>query len=321
MMKSRFLKIDYSMLSSYLGRSATLLVFSAIVLLALGALFFKTDDIAHVSISIGVCAFDSARASSTLEAFADFVREKGGGDIEWTYLESWEEPSRCDFYLMASLQASPWMTRGKLDCSLIATITEGVRCSRGALIGKPGVGLQQIAGGRVIFASPVSATGFLSPYRALREAAPGSCPGPERIDFAGRYRNNERVIFGVLFGGYLAGGISLNSYRLFKRRGIVSEDELEVLLEGAPMVEIVLANDRSIESAKLRGFAKKLPKILGKMSRSQKDDLADLGIACFALPRQEELVFLEKLSSIVPSELSGRSSPDREGPPTGAIKK
>ncbi|MCK4236738.1 MAG: PhnD/SsuA/transferrin family substrate-binding protein [Candidatus Krumholzibacteria bacterium] len=308
MKKSNFLKIDYSTFSSYLGRSATVLVFSAIILLAFGALFFGHEDMAHMPISIGVCAFDSARASSALESLADFVREKGGGDIRWNYFGFSKEPSGCDFYLMTSLQASPFISRGELDCSLIATVREGLRYSRGAVIVRPGTAGRQIASGKLIFSSAVSATGFLSPYLALKEAGPGFCPNPGDIDFAGHYQDDARVIFGVLFGAYQAGGIDLERFRFLEKRGVIREGELDVLFEGAPLPEVLMANDRSVDSKKVKGFTCRLPAILERMPHSLKANLAELGIAGFAAVRQEDLILLERFPSIVPKELSDHIS-------------
>jgi len=164
---ARFITIDYGVLSSYLSKSATVIVFSAIVLLAIGALYLESDDMAHMPILIGVCAFDSARVTPALESLADFYREKGCGDIKWRYFAEHERASGCDFYFMTSLQLSPSLARGELGCALIAAEREARRYSVGAVIVRSGVRLLPPGGGRIIFSSPVSAAGFRGPATRL----------------------------------------------------------------------------------------------------------------------------------------------------------
>jgi hypothetical protein len=118
--RSKILTRDYNILSSYLNRWATVIVFSAIVALALGAIYIKSNDAAHIPVVIGVSALDSTRAGPALESFAEFCRGKGCGDIRWRYLRP-DAPLRdCDFYITTSLSLSAPLAKGTLGCALIA---------------------------------------------------------------------------------------------------------------------------------------------------------------------------------------------------------
>ncbi len=299
MKKGKFIRIDYSMLSSYMGRSATVIIFALIVALALGALFLEENDMAHVPISIGVYALDSTRSWVALESLADLAREKGAGDITWHYLDADAPPAGCDFYLMTSVQGAPYIAEGSLACALIVTVRRGIRYARGGIIAPKGVDLDSLSDGTVLFTSPLSAVGYLSPYAALAEAGyAGGDPG--RFAFAGPYMSDERVIFGVLFGAYDAGGIGLERLHYLEQLGIVPDGALTVLLEGDPIPEMIVAVEPAVEPRKRHGFCERLPIILEKMPHFLEADLAVIGIAGFVAPRQEDLDLLESIPGRLP---------------------
>lgn len=311
MKKGKLIRIDYSMLSSYMGRSATVIVFTLIIALALGAFFLEENDMAHVPITIGVCAFDSARSWDALESLADLVREKGGGDITWRYLDVGAPPENCDFYLMTSLQGAPHLADGSLACALIATARPGVRYAHGCIIGRRSADAGALRDGTVLFTSPVSATGFLSPYEAL--AGAGYVGGSsERFFFAGPYMSEERVVFGVLFGAFDAGGIGLERLQYLQQQGIVPEGALRVLIQGDPVPELIVAVDPSVEARKRRGFCERLPVILEKMPRFLAADMAEIGIAGFVAPRREDVTLLETLSGRLPGITLRPAFPHRD---------
>ncbi len=305
MKKSKLIKIDYSMLSSYLGRSATVIVFAVIIVLALGALFLEENDMAHMPITIGVCALDSAKSWCALGSLADLIREKGAGDIRWRYLDTGTPPAGCDFYLMTSVQGAPYVSEGSLKCVLIAMARQGMRYTRGVIIGQRGVGLDVLRGGRVVFTSPISASGFISPYRAIIGA--GFTPDDSiQYEFAGSSMGEEAVAFGVIYGAYDAGGIGLERLELLEQRGIVPVGQLDVLLEGPPVPEIIIAAEPSVDPRMERGFCERVPLILCKMSPFLTAELTEIGIAGFVKPREEDLRLLEALTT---SERQFNASP------------
>jgi hypothetical protein len=296
MKKIKLIRIDYSMLSSYMGRSATVVVFAVIIMLALGALFLEENDMAHMPITVGVCALDSMRSWGALGSLADLVREKGAGVISWRYLDTGTPPADCDFYLMTSIQGAPYISEGSLKCVLIAMVRPGIRYTRGVVVGRKGAGLDALQGGRVIFTSPISATGFVSPYRAIVSA--GFTPDDSiQYEFAGSSMGEEAVAFGVLYGAYDAGGIGLERLELLQQRGIVPVGQLDVLLEGPPLPEIIIAAEPSVDSRVVRGFCERVPLILEKMSPFLMADLSEIGVAGFIKPREEDLRLLETLST------------------------
>jgi hypothetical protein len=301
-MKNRITKLDYSMLSSYMGKSATVIVFSAIILIAIAALFLEQEDMAHMPVSIGVFAFDSLGASCTLESLADFVREKAGGDIEWRYFPAGAAPTGCDLYLVTALQVFPYIASGALQCPMISTITGGGRYSRGAVIVRSEA--EDVQFDHVIFASPISAAGFLSPYIALKKAGRFQCSGAEEIEFAHEHFDEERVIYGVLYGAYDAGGIGHERFRYLERQGVAHSGELKVILTGDAFPEIVFASDATADPKKIKSFTNRFLAILGKLPSSLMLELAELGIGGFSPTRAEDIESIKRFPSIIPQELS-----------------
>lgn len=300
MKKNRFFNIDYSMLSSYLGRSATVLVFSAIVLLAIGALYFEQDDTAHVPILMGICAFDSVRSCAALESLTDFVRERGGGDITLRFVGCGETSAGCEFLLMTSVQYFRARRLRNLECCCLGAVHPGQKYSRGALVVRPGIDSLAQACGRIICTSPESGAGYVSIVRALEQHMP-SFPGEAgKLSFAGGELDYERVLFGVLFGEYDAGGISFDRYRYCLERGTIRDGELEVLLTGEPVPEYVLAVDPGVDSKKLSRFRTRLVEICDRMPDPLVHDLEQIGLAGFILPNRSDIDYLEAFGRKVP---------------------
>jgi hypothetical protein len=296
---------DFDLFSTYLNRWATVIVFAAIIALAVGALCVKSDDMAHMPVVIGVAALDSSRASSALEAFAEFCRGKGCGDIRWRYLSADGGLGGCDFYLVTSLRLSRALAEKSLGCALIAAEREAHRYSRSAVVVRAGVRSIPASGARVVFTSPLSAAGFLAPYRALSRS--GYDLSSSTVEFAGSYPQDERVVFGVLYGAYDAGGISLERLRSLEQSGTVRRGELEVLCEGEAFPEFVLAYASESFNQDRKSFARHLPGVLDRAPRSLRAELAALGIAGLYTPRKSDLDVLGKLGRMIPPELDSGS--------------
>jgi len=289
---------DYRIFSSTLNRGGTAIVFTAIIALAVGAFFLKSDDLAHMSVVIGVSALDSAQAAPALESFAEFCRGKGCGDIRWKYGAPGETPPGCDFYLMTSLQLSERLAGGELGCALIAASREAHRYSRSAVIVRRGVRALPPEGARIIFTSPRSAAGFLAPYRSL--ARSGYRLEGASIDFAGSCARDERVVFGVLYGAYDAGGISLDRLRALEASRVIGETELDVLIEGEAFPELLLAYAPSSYTAERKAFVRRLPGVHDKVTYPLRSELAGLGVAGFYAPRESDLELMRSLASMIP---------------------
>jgi hypothetical protein len=305
--------LDYRILSSYLNRWATVIVFSVIIALAWGALSITTEDMAHMPVVIGVAALDSARAAIALESFAELCRIKGCGDIRWRYLPADGALTGCDFYVTTSLKLSAPLAGKRLGCALIAAEREAHRYSRSAVVVRSGVRSLPENGARVIFSSPGSAAGFLAPCRSLERA--GCALERSRVDFAGERPENERVVFGVIYGAYDAGGISLERLIALESSGIVRTGELRVLLEGEALPELVLAYNPATYTEDLRSFARRLPGMLDRAPRSLKVELAALGIAGFYSPRGRDIELMEKLFTMVPPGIAEPGGPGTSSRP------
>ena len=311
MKRNKLFKLDYSMLSSYLGRWSTVLVFTAIIIIAAGALFLEEDDIAHMPLRIGVFDLDSVVVHQRLEDLARFVRGKGGGDIEWTYMRGTDDPEGCDLYLMTSLRFVSHLEREELDCYLIVTMMEGRRYSRGVVIKKTGEGSDKGSGTGVVFTSPFSAAGFLSPYRAIVSSGFDMSPTNASFDFAG---TDERVLYGVIFGCYRFGGIGVERLRFLEERGLVRKGEIEIVMQGEPYPEMVLATDRSGEERKLNRFRENFLLLTDRMPFDLRTDLRRIGLSGFEEPRPADIDLISSLTGMVPSwaRPDGKETPGDE---------
>jgi hypothetical protein len=286
MTRNGFPRLDYSMLSSYLGRWTTLIIFTVTILIAAGALFLEEDDIAHMPVTIGVYDLDSAVVHLRLIDLTDYIREKGGGDVQWRYLDDHEKPSGCDFYMMTALRLAPLLERDDLECSLLITVQEGRRYSRGCVIVRRG--FRELEGEEMtaVFKSPYSVSGFLSPFNSLKSALNGSWGEGELVEFAG---SEERIIYGIIFGAYTFGGISVERLSMLEEMGVFAGDEIEVFLEGEAYPEMVLAVDKSMEERKHRRFRDRFVLLTDRMPPGLKADLMFLGISGFVTPRSEDI--------------------------------
>ncbi len=275
---------------------ANLGIYSIIILLAVAAYFFEPDYMAHVPVRIGICAYDSVHVAYTLGAYADYIRKRGGGDISWKYFEQDETPDSCHFYLMTSVQLGSIIDNGRIKLSMAGIASEGCR-TRGVVITRSGVTAGDLAGGRFLFSFRDSATGFLSPLKALRDEGVIIGLDSGMVDFAGCRCCDEKVIFGVLFGRYIAGGMSIDKFRLMESMGMFEKGELSILLTGPPVIEIVLASSINVEPWKYRGFTDRLQVITENLPGLLKSSLKVLGIAGFVRIDEKSLDFPDNISN------------------------
>ncbi|HSG27733.1 MAG TPA: hypothetical protein VLA34_04570, partial [Candidatus Krumholzibacterium sp.] len=257
-MENRIPPIDEQ--SSVHGRMTTIIVFTVLVALAVASMVLEPDYMAHVPVTVGVSSLDPVRADATLKAFGDFIREKGGGDIEWVYLPPGETPAGCDFYLATPLQIRGPVEAGQMEIALLASV-EGERTGSSGLIltrsGPSGDGVPCSC----IFTHPWSASGYLSASVAL--AGKGLlCDGedPETL-FGSCLQCEEEMLYGVLFGEFKACGISADRFERFVSSNPALAGLFEVTHKGPPVTDLVMAVDRRVEQWKRQGFLTRLPVI------------------------------------------------------------
>ena len=275
-----------SMLSSYIGRWLSFLMLLLLVTLAAAALFLKPDYPAHVALRIGVSAFDSVSAGPALHSFAASVREQEGGDITWVWLGEGGEPVGCDFYLMTSLQMISLSEETGAECLLLASSRGDGSLSMGAVIVR---GDAEPDWSRTAFISPASVAGFISPLAAILESGVSLGALSYETVSTGCSVCGEAVAYGVLLGRYGAGGISLEELRRMEGSGAIEPGALRVLFTGPELPEILLVSDPSTEEWKSRGFARRLPRISGRLSDPLKREMTRLGMAAFREPVEGEL--------------------------------
>jgi hypothetical protein len=284
------------MLSSYIGRWLSLLMLLLLVTLAAAAIFVKPDYPAHVPVRIGICAFDSASSGRVFRSFATNVREQDGGDISWIWLPSDTDPAGCDFYIMTSPQMAAFREKSGLEYLLLATGREDGALSMGAVITRRGA---EPDWSRAAFTSTISASGFISPLAAMAENGVDLEEVTIETVSAGCPVCGEAVVYGVLFGRFGAGGISIDELRRIEGTGSIEHDALRVLYTGPELPEVVLASDPSTEEWKSRGFARRLPRITDRLPDPLKREMTRLGMAGFREPLEGELELLNAVSGEV----------------------
>lgn len=295
MKKGVIKRMDYSMLSSYIGRWTTLLVFSVIILLALGAIFIKEEDIAHTPLSIGVCAFDSVTVWSRFNLLSEFIISNGGPDIRWVYFDPDSAPRGCNFYLMTTKQAAPFLLNHSMNCSLIVTQKDARKYSRGIVIARKGKG-RTAKGSRIFVNSGISPSGSISALDALLRSSI-AMDAEYIIDYADRYdRGVEKVVFGLLYGGYDFGCISDVRFDYMKSHGLIDVDRLEVLVEGDPVIELVLTSDGKDDNKRTARMIKALLAISSRISPELRDQLESIGVADFIAPRVADITSIKAIA-------------------------
>lgn len=275
-----------SMLSSYIGRWLSLLMLLLLVTLAAAALFVKPDYPAHVPLRIGICAFDSVSSGPALRSFATRVREQDGGDITWVWLPADAEPAGCDFYILTAPQMLAFREKTGIRCLLLAFGREDGSLSMGAVI----AGRDAVPDwSRMAFTSTISASGFISPLAAIAESGVDLRKVSYETVSGGCPVRGEAVVYGVLFDRYGAGGISIDELRRIEGTGSIEPGALRVLFTGPELPEIIFASDPSTEEWKSRGFARRLPRIAGRLPDPLKREMTRLGMAGFREPEEGEL--------------------------------
>lgn len=293
----------FNLLSVYFGRWASVVIFVAIVALAVAAVFVDSDDLAHMQVIVGVSAFDSMRSSAALRSFSDFCRQKGRGDIQWRFFSPGEKPSRCDFYLMPALEAVPYLEATDCRAALLVAEREAHRYSRSAVIARRGNASLPVHP-RIIFSSPTSAAGFVAAYRALEAA--GVLIEEADIDFSGNLPREERTILGVVHGVYDAGGISQERLESFKAAGFFSPDELEILYRGEAVPEMVLVCEPSDCTRQRERFARSFRRSFDQAPQSLRRELSSIGIASLYEIRNSDLELIRSLANSMPELASTR---------------
>lgn len=289
-------EIDYSMLSSYLGSAATIVIFSAIIFLALGSVFIRGEDTAHSPIDIGICAFDSARVWYTFDAFSSFIIARGGGDVRWIYFAEDEGVSGCDLYLMTSLQAARYLRDKKMKCVLIVAREDGKRYSHGLVISaKDAVPEKKEA--RVIFGSPISASSFAASYEALEEEGIIGTDNSARMSFADSFSGAEKVYYGVLYKAFNIGCISEWEFDLLAASGLIDTNMVDVVLRSKPVIELVVTADEDGDSKKIQRFVNKLLEIYSDLPTTLEAQLTSIGISQFIRVRDADRKQIEALSA------------------------
>ncbi|MBN2070945.1 MAG: PhnD/SsuA/transferrin family substrate-binding protein [Candidatus Krumholzibacteriota bacterium] len=272
-------------------------LYSIVILLASAAYFLKPDYMAHVPVRIGITACDSVFAAPILDRYSRLVREKGGGDIAWFFFGDDEEPAGCDFYLMTSPQARVAVNSKRMKLSLAACATEARSHSVGVVITRKGTGIDQLSGGKFIFSFRNSASGFLSPLKALADHGIDLDTDSDDIEFTGCRSCDERIVYGVLFGEYVAGGIDLDRFKRIESLGFMKKGEVSILLTGTPVPhEIFLLSSTRIERWKEKRFIDRLPAITAGAPADIKNDLRSIGIAAFIPAGENSLDFLDRFS-------------------------
>jgi len=294
---SSFKQIDYSMMSSYMGRWATFFVFFFIILLAVGSILIKEEDVAHSSVLIGVSAFDSLRVYSTFNAFSDFLRSRGCGEVEWKYFHHGDNPSRCDLYFISVLQVKEYLKSGNMECVLIVAPERARKYSRGIVIAERDMtALDSDSCFNVIVSSPI----FNSNVSVLKELEEGRLNRDlcnSGIKFSDNFFNDEKVYYAVIFGRYKFGVLREERFRWLVSRGLADTNLVTVLHKGNPVIDVIVARDKWCDRRKVSRFMDRFLVVCEDMPETLRERLRGIGICDFLLPRQLDIETLVRESN------------------------
>jgi len=284
------------MLSSYLGRAATIVIFSTIVLLAVASIFIKGEDAAHSPINIGVCAFDSTRTWYVFNAFSSYIISRGGGDVRWSYFTPDEKASGCDLYLMTSLQAADYLRNGEMRCALIVARERGRRYSRGLVLARKGEGSGK-KNYRVIFDSPISTSGFAAAYKAMVQRGMIDDDESRVMNFADMFSCAEKAFYGVLYGAFDLGCIPEWDFKRLAASGLIDTNRVDVVLKSDPVIELIITVDRDADSRKVDRFIDRLLAMYQALPPTLEAQLASIGISQLIPPRDADGRWIETFSA------------------------
>jgi len=277
-----------------MGRWATFFVFFFIILLAVGSILIKEEDVAHSSVSIGISALDSLRAYSTFNAFSDFLRSRGCGEVEWKYFQHGDKPSGCDLYFISVLQAKEYLKSGEMECVLIVAPERARKYSRGIVITERSMtALDSDSCLSVIVSSPI----FNSNINVLEELEKDwlnrhLCNSG--VEFADNFFNDEKVYYAVIFGRYELGILREERYRWFVSRGLIDTNLVKVLDKGNPVIDVIVTRDKWSDRRKVSRFMDRFLVVCEEMPETLRERLRSVGICDFILPRQLDIETLKK---------------------------
>ena len=286
---SSFKQIDYSMMSSYMGRWATFFVFFFIVLLAIGSILIKEEDVAHSTVVVGVATFDSLRVHSVFDAFSDFLRSRGCGEVEWRYFSGGEQLSGCDMYIVSSLQAKSYLRNGRMECSVILAPERAKKYSRGIVIARRDeAAAEGDSCANVIVSSPILASS-VEVLNDLKGGRLGWNLCGSEAEFADRFDNSEKVYYAVFFGGFKLGILGEGRFRRLVSKGIIDTSSVTIIYRGAPVIDLIVTRDKLSDTGKVSRFLDRFIEVCKDMPENLREELRDIGICDFLLPRQVDI--------------------------------
>ncbi|MEE9268895.1 MAG: PhnD/SsuA/transferrin family substrate-binding protein [Candidatus Krumholzibacteria bacterium] len=269
-MKDKIKPFDVSILSTYMGRSLTLVVTVAVVGITVSAYLSSGGPqrgTINVCVPAGTSAVSAMRKYEPLRAVLSRETRRPAELVACD--DTW--PAGCDLYVMP---VHTYLRHGEpLGIAAIYEVVSGDEKQNDAVLvaraSDAEIDFARLDPGEIAFAGPSSINGFWVQMLSLsrRGFVPPEDAGVLR--FEGPDPHGLRVVLGVLYGAYRLGACTQADLSVMTEVGVVRPGELEIVQRDEALPEIVVAapqRDTDYYLSELRKIEGLLEKADGSVS-------------------------------------------------------
>ena len=238
-MKDKIKPIDLSIISTYMGRSLTLVIALFVVGVAISALVSGGDAQHNI---IDICVYDErpSRVMRVYEPLRLLLRDETRRPV--VLHAGNERHLQCDLFVMST---HDFLTRSDaLGIEAIYEIRRTAKSNDSAILiarSQETIDYSRLSPEDVVFSDPHSVNGFWVQLSMLSKEGfrmPGSL---SELRFAGSEGDQSRVVLGVVYGAYRLGACTLSDVASLAERGVIGGEEIAVLARENVLPETVIA--------------------------------------------------------------------------------
>jgi hypothetical protein len=231
-MKNKLQIIDVTIVSGYMGRFQTVIVALMVLAITAHALVTRGDARGHVTMTVAVPA--SEFGESVFEPFSRLIARRTSRSVVLTRGD-WERPA--EVYVMPAIEFME--RREALGLRALFSVTAANR-DQAVIVTRAGTTSIPTDAGEVLFGPLRSLNACWVQLRALardRVPVPVSADSLVCVSSGG----GDRVISAVLSGAVEYGACRSSDIARLERRGVISPDEIGVVLEAPTLPEFIVA--------------------------------------------------------------------------------
>jgi ABC-type phosphate/phosphonate transport system substrate-binding protein len=262
-MKNKIKPIDVSILSSYMGRSLTVIVTVIVLGLTISALL-RGGGSAERNI-ISVCVPIETSAADALRDYEPFrvllARETRRPVVISPGQDEWIDDF--DLCIMRTHDYIRWQDRAEIF-PLYEISRSGRYRDKAVLISRPSeadLDYRALKSSDVAFCDPLSLNGFLIQMEAMIHRGFEPPETLAELRFEGLRGNASRVIFGVLHGAYPLGACKMSELHALSELGLLHGGELRVIHTDEALPELIIAS----RTKETRYYQRKLKRMAARL--------------------------------------------------------